>query len=145
MAIVNYWYGLAKKHLGQGEIDWINGTVMLMLTTDTYVPYQDTDEYKDDVIGEVSATGYTPGGAEITNRSLTYTAATNTLSYDGYNVIFTITGSLTFRYAVIYLDTGTESTSPLIGYIDFGEDITHTDGSLTLNFDADGIYKDVIA
>jgi hypothetical protein len=52
---------------------------------------------------------------------------------------------MTFRYGVIYSDTGTTSTSPLIGYIDFGEDVSVTDDTLTINFDADGIFEDVVA
>jgi len=145
MTVTTKWYGLASKHLAEGSIDWVNDDVMLMLTTSTYAVDQDADEYVDDVTNEVSASGYTPGGAEITNRSLNYNSATNTLSYDGYNVIFTITGTMTFRYGVIYSDTGTTSTSPLIGYIDFGEDVSVTDDTLTINFDADGIFEDVVA
>ena len=143
MAVTTKWYGQAKVNMAKGDIDWDTDTIKVMLTTSSYTPDQDAHDYKADVTNEVTATGYTAGGGEITNTTLTYTSGTNTLSYDGDNVAWTITGTLTFRYGVIYDDTATDD--PLIAYIDFGEDQTIVDGTLTFNFSSDGILEDVIA
>jgi hypothetical protein len=44
-------------------------------------------------------------------------------------------------FAVVYKDTGTPSTSPLVGYLDFGGDQTVSSGTFTIVFDATGVFK----
>lgn len=145
MTVTTKWYGLGKKSLAQKLVDWEDDTIKVSLHTSTYEVNQDTHDFYDDVTNEVTATGYTTGGASITGKTLTYNVGTNTLKYDGDNVAWTITGSLTFRYAVIYDSTpGTAATNPLLGYIDFGSDQVIVDGTLTFNFSTDGILEDVI-
>ncbi len=48
--------------------------------------------------------------------------------------------TITARIAVIYVATGTASTSALLGYVDFGADKTTTDGTFLLTWDGDGIF-----
>lgn len=104
----------------------------------------DAHDFQDDLTNEVTATGYTAGGATIATPTLT--GGTGTLTYDGANVSWTITGTLTFRYAVIYDATPAAAASnPLISIIDFDTDQTITDGTLTLNFNASGILLDTIS
>ena len=43
--------------------------------------------------------------------------------------------TLTARYGIIYKDTGTDSTSLLIAYLDFGSDQVATAGSFTIDWD----------
>jgi hypothetical protein len=45
----------------------------------------------------------------------------------------------TFQVAVIYYDTGNYATSPLLGYVNFGEDVTLDDQVLHLKWPDDGI------
>lgn len=145
MAVNTYWYGLAKQNMAKKLIDWEDDTIMVSLHTTEFIPDQDADEFQDDLSYESSATGYTAGGNEIANTTLNYTGGTNTLMYDGNNVVWTITGTITFQYAVIYDATpGNAGTNPLIGFIDFGSEQTVTDGTLTFNFSTDGIFQDVV-
>lgn len=138
------WYTLSKKSLAKKLIDWENDTIKVSLHTSSYTPSMDSDEFQDDLDNEVSATGYTAGGATISTPSLD--PGTGELVYDGENVAWTITGSLTFRYAVIYNSSpGTMATNPIISIIDFGTDIAITDGTLTLNFDETGILADAMS
>jgi len=53
--------------------------------------------------------------------------------------------TITARYAVVYASTGTASTSPLIGYVDFGSDQSSTNGNFTITWDATGIVRVTVA
>ena len=53
------------ERLNAGEIDFGDDTIKVMLSTESYVPDQDTHEFRDDVTNEVAGTGYTAGGATV--------------------------------------------------------------------------------
>lgn len=136
---------MASKCFGQfpnkamsSEIDWENDTIKVVLVTSSFTPDQDTMDYFDDITNEVSGTGYTAGGAILTNAVLSYDDVTNINKLDGDNVVWT-SSTITARYAIVYKDTGTPSTSPLIGYIDFGEDASSNNGDFTINWASSGI------
>jgi hypothetical protein len=140
------WYGLGLKAILQALVDFEDDTIKVALSTSSHTPNQDTHDFFDDVTNEVSATGYTAGGATLGSKTLTYDAGTNVLKLDGANVTWTITGSLTARNVHIYKSTGTAGTSVLLGYGVFEvdatpADITVTDGTLELDWSADGILK----
>jgi hypothetical protein len=143
MAVTAKFYGNAIKNAFLGLMDLDNDVVRVSLHTSTYVPNQDTDEFYDDVTDEVAnGNGYTTGGEVIANMAVTYDADTNTIKIDGDDVTWT-SSTITARVAVIYVDTGTASTSPLIGYIDFGEDKSSNNGDFKIQWHADGIAKGV--
>ena len=60
--------------------------------------------------------------------------------FDADDVAWT-TSTLTARYAIIYKSTGTSSTSPLIGYIDFSSDKSSVTGTFTIQWNAEGILN----
>lgn len=137
----NFIYNLALK-----KMDVDNDTLKVSLHTSSYTPNQDTHDFYDDVTNEVTATGYSSGGATLTTTTLAYNSSTNVISLDADDVTWTITGSMTARYAVIYDSSpGTAATNPLIGYIDFGTNETVTDGTFKLTFNASGIWNDTVA
>lgn len=125
-------------------IDILSDTIKVMLCTSTYSPNQDTHEFKSDVTNEISGTGYTAGGSSLANKTLTYTGATNKTTFDADDTTWS-SATLTARYAVIYKDTGTGSTSPLIAYIDFVSDQTSTNGNFTIQWNASGIFEITVA
>ena len=51
-----------------------------------------------------------------------------------------MSSTITARYAVIYDSTGTSSTSALIGYVDFGADVSTTNGTFQITWDSAGIF-----
>lgn len=57
---------------------------------------------------------------------------------DGDDVTWT-GATITARAAVLYKDTGNAATDPLIAYIDFGGDITSTNGPFTISWDSAGV------
>jgi len=88
-------------------------------------------------ITEISAgNGYTAGGATSTQTSSVQTAGTYRLITG--NVTTTASGGSVgpFRYVVVYNNTQTSPLKPLIGYYDFGSNVTLNNGdSFSTNFD----------
>jgi hypothetical protein len=148
MAVTAFWFG--EGLLGQWSataarrVDWDADTIKVALTTSTYTPNQDTHNFFDDVTNEITGTGYTAGGVALTTSTPTYTGGTNTVSLDAADAQWT-TATFTARYAVIYKDTGAAATSPVLGYVDFGEDQTVSSGTFTIQWHADGVFKIVAA
>lgn len=139
MAVSAKWYGKGFQEVLNKGVDWVDDTIKVALCTSSYTPSQDTHDYFDDITNEVVGTGYTAGGATLGSKTLTYTGATNMVTLDAADT--TWTGStITARYAIVYVSTGTASTSLLLGYVDFGADVSTTSGTFTIAWDAIGIF-----
>lgn len=73
--------------------------------------------------------GYVAGGATVPNLTLVETAGVVTVDADP--IVFTASGGSfgPFRYAVLYNSTPSAGalTAPIVGYYDYGSDITATD------------------
>lgn len=140
MALATKWFGTPLMNTfgatATDQIDYVNDTIKIALTTITFTPAQDTHDYFADVTNELVATGYTAGGATIGGKTLTYDAATNTVRLKGTISNWSITGGATWAWGIIYKDTTVAGTSPLLGYINFGGSQTVTDGSIALTQDA---------
>lgn len=127
------------------EVDYDSDTIKVALLTSSYTPNQDTHDYFNDVsANEVSGTGYTAGGATLASKTATYDAGTNVIVLDAADITFS-SSTITARYAVVYGSTGTASTSPLIGFVDFGSDQSSTNGNFTITWDSTGIVRITVA
>jgi len=87
---------------------------------------------------EATGSGYVAGGSTLAVTP-SYVGATNVaiITADTTSA-WTITGSLTCRYAVIYENTGKK----IRAVVDLGGDKTVTDGTITITWDAtNGILK----
>lgn len=133
-------YNSFKTELGKGSLDLVNDTIKVMLVTSTYTPDPDLHDFVDDVTNEVSGTGYTAGGQALANKSVTQDNTDDEGVFDADDVTWA-NSSITARGAVIYKDTGTPATSPLLCYKDFGVDKTSENGDFTVQFDAEGILN----
>lgn len=133
------FYSQFFRSLMSKEINLTSDTVKLMVCNDTYTPNQDTHRYKSDLIGEVSGPGYTAGGVPVNPMAIAYDAPTNVLSFDGADANFpnsTITG----RWGVLYVSTpATDATRPLIGYVDFGGNMSSVAANFGVIWAASGI------
>ncbi len=138
MAVSAKYYGLFFKSLCNKEIAATDAW-KLSLHTSSYTPNQDTHQYRSSLTNEVTGTGYTAGGATVGSIVVAYNTGTNVLSIDGADVTWT-SSSITARYAVLYDSTpSTDATRPLIGYVDFGADVTSTAANFAVVWDASGI------
>lgn len=142
MAITAYPYVSLVVKAFNKEIDWDSDIIKVMLVTSTYVPNQDTHDYKNDISGEVSGTGYTAGGKVLTTKTITYNSTDNIIILDADDVIWEGISISNARYAVFYDDSpSTDTTKVLLWYVDFGEAKSVTNGTIKLTFNASGIVN----
>lgn len=140
-------YGLFQKSLWEKRIDMASDTMMLMLVTSAYTPDQDAHQFKSDVTGEVTGgAGYTAGGLTLASGAVTYNASTNTLTFDAADAAWTNSTITNARHAILYDGTpGTDATRPLIAYFTFSDNVSTTDGTLQLTWNAAGILTTTVA
>ena len=131
-------YNSFKVLSAEGSIDLEGDTVKAMLVTSSYTPDQDAHDYVDDVTNEVVGTGYTAGGATLASKAVTQDNTNDLAKFDADDVTWS-TATITARGAVLYKDTGTPGTSPVIAYIDFGSDKSSSADDFTIQWHADGI------
>ena len=128
-----------KEQLARSGIDWENDTIKVALMTTAYTPNIDTQENWSDVSSnESSGTNYTAGGNTVANITVTQDNVNDRAVVDGDDVVFTNI-SVSYQYAVMYKDTGTPSTSTLIGYADRGSSVTLSNENIEIRFSATGI------
>ncbi|KKN26268.1 hypothetical protein LCGC14_0876430 [marine sediment metagenome] len=138
-------FGLLFTALWNKEIDFDTDIIKVMLTTSTYVPNQDTHDYKDDVTNEVVGTGYVATGETLASKTVTYTAGTNKHVLDAADVTWAAS-TITARIAVIYDSTpATDPTRPLMSYQDFISDQSSSGGDFTIQWNASGIIEITVA
>lgn len=121
MAAPTLWYvnGLRTCMRAGMGIAGVTGTLKLMILSSGYVLDQDVHDFVNDVSTyQVTGTGVASGGITVGSPTVTADSATNSAYLDftdptGLNV--------TGCYGVLYVDTGTPSTSPLLCITDFSE------------------------
>lgn len=103
-------YNSGRNSFLKGEIDWVGDTIKAAaIDTSQYTVDLTTHNFFDDI----------SGGAVVDTVALSTKTATNGVA-DCDDILFeSITGN-TISALVIYVDTGTSSTSNLIAYIDAG-------------------------
>lgn len=139
MAVTASFYGKFWLSLANKEIDFNSDAIKVMLTTSSYTPDKDTHQYKSSVTNEVTGTGYTATGVTIGSPTITYDAANDRLVFDGADVSWT-SATLTTRRAVVYDSTpASDATRPLVMWVDFGQDLSPLNGTISLTWDAIGM------
>jgi hypothetical protein len=133
-------YGSFTKKLMEGVFNLSSDTIKCALVTSSYTPDMDTHDFFNDVTNEITGTGYTAGGATLASKTVTYDSTDNEGVFDAANPTWA-SSTLTARGAVIYKDTGSAATSPLIRYIDFGTNQMSNASTFTVVFDAEGIIN----
>lgn len=139
-------YGNLMARAFNGEVDYDTDTIKVALLSQEYTPNQDTHQVWSDVSSnEVTGTGYTAGGATLSNKTVTYDGSNNVTVLDADDVTWG-SSTITARYAVIYDDNGAAPNEKvLMGYVDFGMNQASTNGNFTLTWDAGGIFRFTVA
>jgi hypothetical protein len=114
-----------------GNIDFDTDTFKAVLVTSSYASSKSHSK-RSEVTNEVTGTGYTAGG----NACTVSVAATDNTNND-VEISFTISSwssaTLTARAAVIYKSRGgASSADELVGYVDFGSDVSSTNGTFAV-------------
>ena len=126
-------YNRFKANLFNGEVDLEADTIKVALLDDSHSFTATHNTWSDVSANEISGTGYTAGGEELSSKAVTQGATTK---WDGDNVSWT-NASFTAYHAVIYDDT--LAGDDLICSIDFGGAKTVSSGTFTIQWDAAGI------
>lgn len=147
MAVTAKWYANGLLNLLNGNSDFLTDTIKVALCSSSYTPNQSTHDFFNDVTNELTtANGYTAGGATLGTKTATLSSLTTALK--AADTVWTPGAgeTLTARYAVIYRSTGTASTSALLGYVDFGADVSAIGDDFTIDWDnTDGVLKATVS
>lgn len=137
MAVTAKLYGNFLLKALNKEIDFDSDTIKVMLCS-AFTANQDDSIYLANVTKtEITGTGYTAGGAELTNKTITYTTATNIIKLDADDTVWS-NSTITARYAIIYDDTPS-TDKPVIAYVDFGENLSSAGATFKIVWAAAGI------
>lgn len=118
-----------------GSIDFNTDDFYLMLVTSSYTPDKDAHVFRDDVTNEVTGTGYTAGGEE-TGVTVTKDTANDRIDIT-FDTVTWATATITARGGVIYKKRGgASSADELIGYVDFGSNVSSTAAAYSVSFTA---------
>lgn len=124
-------YNSCLNDMATGAIDFDTDSFKVMLVTSSYVPNKDTHTKRSDVTNEISGTGYSSGGKS------TVVTVTNNTALDRIEINFSdiswATATLTAAGGVIYKTTGTASTDNLVAYLDFGGNVSSTNGTFNVD------------
>lgn len=129
----------AKKKILDGDIDFLADSFKVMFLTSSYTPNIDTDEFIDDIsANEVAASGtYSAGGVSLASITTTVDTTNDRAYVDASD--FSVTGFTgSFRYIALYKNTGTPSTSAIVGIYDLGSTVSPVAGTFSGAFAAPG-------
>jgi hypothetical protein len=113
------------------------GTVKVALIDTSFYTYSAAHQFYSSVSGTAVV------GTPQTIGSKTFNVVAGVPVFDGADVTFnTVTGA-NVEALLIYIDTGTAGTSPLVAYIDSGVTnlpVTPNGGNITIAWSTDGIF-----
>ncbi len=131
--MANTLYDAARQRFLEAQINWLTDTMKVILVdTGAYTPQTAVHAY----LSDISSSARIAGPVTLTSKTTTGGAA------DAADVTFTSVTGPSIEAIVIYSDTGTESTSPLIAFIDTatGLPITPNGGDIIVTWD-NGVNK----
>ena len=131
----NALYDKGRQAFLEGSIAWLTDNIKAVLVTSGYTPSTGTDQFLSDV----------PGGDRVaTSGNLASKTSTSGVA-DAADLTFTAVSGSAVAYVVLYKDTGTAGTSPLILIIDTATNlpVTPNGGDITVQWDngANKIFK----
>lgn len=118
-------FQITVQNLGRGVHNLNADTLKIMLSNVAPVA---TNAVKADITDIGAGNGYVAGGSSIAGTGFVGTSGTAKLA--GTNVVFTASGGTIgpFRYVVMYDDTPSSPSKPLLGWWDNGSAVTLNDG-----------------
>lgn len=112
------FYHNGLKNVFNGNIDFLTDTMKAAILLSTYTPAQDTHDAWDDVSSHECADG---DYAKKTLASKAVSIVDGAIAIDAADIDFGSSVTITGKYLAIFKDSGTPSTSYLLGYIDLDE------------------------
>ena len=107
--MANTLFDKARQRFLEAQINWMTDTIKCILVdTGAYTPQTAIHEF----LADIPISARIAGPVTLTAKATTGGAA------DAADATFTSVSGASIEAIVIYSDTGTESTSPLLAYID---------------------------
>ena len=131
--MANTLYDYCRQRFLEAQINWMTDTVkVILVSTSAYTPQTAVHQY----LADIPVSARIAGPVTLTAKATTGGAA------DAADCTFTSVSGATINAIVIYKDTGTEATSPLIAYIDTatGLPMTPNGGDIIVTWD-NGVNK----
>lgn len=126
--MANTLFDFCRQRFLEAQINWMTDTIkVILVNTGAYTPQTSVHQYLSDI----------PTSARIAGPVTLTAKATTGGAADAADVTFTAVSGASIEAIVIYVDTGTESTSPLIAFIDTatGLPITPNGGDIIVTWD----------
>lgn len=130
--MANAWYAKGKEKQLSASINLVSDTIKVMLVKNTYPQNLATDEFVADISAYRLSTDQTLGSKSVAGGV-----------FDAGDITYSaVTAGDTSEGVVIYKDTGSEATSPLLMYIDTitGFPLATNGGDIVIQWD-NGAYK----
>jgi hypothetical protein len=127
--VANALYDLGRESFLKGEISWnTNNIKAVLVDTGLYTPNLTTDQF----LSAIAAGARVATSANLTGKTTAAGVA------DADDVTFTAVTGASIEAVVLYQDTGSATTSRLIGYIDTatGLPVTPSGGDITVVWDS---------
>ena len=124
--MANTLYDSARQGFLEAQVNWLTDTMkVLLVDSGAYTPNVSTHQF----LADIPISSRIAGPVTLTAKTTTGGAA------DAADVTFTSVSGASIEMLVIYKDTGTEATSPLIAMIDTatGLPITPNGGDKRIN------------
>jgi hypothetical protein len=130
-------YAQFIKNVLLGNLSTDTGTFRAMMVGTAYTPDMDVDEFIDDGprANERTGTNWAADGQTVT-LTVTVDAAGDQVEVEISDVSVPTVTLTDGKYAVVYLDSGTDSTSYLVCYVTYDTALAPTAGTLALTFPA---------
>lgn len=129
-------YNKGVLKLLNGTIDYLNDNIAIMIMDETY-SFDSSHEFVSNVTGEITGTGY----ARKSLVSKTVELNANSVIFDCGTIEYTALDSTdTLASAIIYAESGTDSTSSLIANIDF-VNLSVTNSDVNVVTSDQGLFK----
>lgn len=132
----NTIYNRFHTNMANKIIDWEADDIRVALVSSAYTPNKDDTQWSDVSGNEISGTGYSAGGEQLSNASVTQDDSNDLTKMDGDDITWQ-TATVTAYYAVLY--DSTLGANDLIECVDFGADKSSSEGDFKIQWDASGI------
>lgn len=126
--MANTLYDFARQRFLEAQINWMTDTIKVILVdTGAYTAQTSVHQY----LSDIPTSARIAGPVTLTAKSTTGGAA------DAADITFTAVSGPSIEAIIIYVDTGTEATSPLVAFIDTatGLPITPNGGDIIVTWD----------
>lgn len=139
MAATATTYNNGAKHFALGDINWPSSTIVALLLDNSYT-IDLTDEFISDLSShEISSGGYVR--KTIGSKTNALTSNVYTLSSSAGTVSWTSLTATNVRFLILAKSTGTDSSSPLLQVVDFGQNYSPSAEDLTYQIPSTGFIQ----